>query len=169
MSLSTLAVTTAAGTAHSNSTDEAVLASYALPANFLQSGKSIRWQGAVRATSTNSTDTLTVNCRVHTSAAVAGTIVATSGAVDVANNDVVIFDLTLVPRSSAGTASGSILVFGLCSAPGAEGTATARVAFEVLSSIDYTAAQHLIISADWSVASASNSCQAEANVVYELV
>lgn len=162
-----LSAATAAGTALTGSSTETVLSSYQLPANFLAAGKAIRWSGSVRATATNSTDTLNVIARVGT-VALTGTSVGASGAVDVANNDVVVWDLWLTPRSAAGSTSGSIVVHGFVSAPGAEGTATTRVAFEVLSSVDFTAAQYVAVTGTWSTTSGSNSCQCESFNVVEL-
>lgn len=155
----------AAGTAFTNSTDETVLASYDLPANHFQAGKVYHLHGAVIATSTNSTDTLTVNVRVGPTT-LTGTIVCTSGAVDVANNDKVIVDLYLTVRN-IGSAS-VVIVTGYCSTAGAEGTATMRVAFESLS-LDSRVAQKIELTGDWSVASASNSCRADAFLLEEQV
>lgn len=160
-----LAILLAAGTALTNSNAETVLTSYELPAYAAQKSKVYRIRGAVRATATNATDTLTVRLRIGQTT-LTGTICASSGAVGVANNDVVVFDLTLVVRSDG--SSGSVCVSGWMSAPGAEGTATARNAFEVISSFDTTKAYKLEITGEWSVANAGNSCQAEAFEVYEL-
>ena len=162
-------VRTSDGTAHTNSTTEAVLDSVTIKAGTLQAGKVLRFRGKIRATATNSTDTLTVNASVHTSAATGGTAVGTSGAVDVADNDVVYYDIDLIPQSAAGSSAGTIEVHGTMSAPGAEGTATTRVVPQALSSINYLADQYFVISADWSVASASNSCVAESQVAEELI
>jgi hypothetical protein len=152
----------AAGTAHTNSTDEAVLGSVLIPANTLGRGVVLEVAGQVRATATNSTDTLIVNARVHTSAAVAGTVVGTSGAVDATNDDVVDFDLRIIPRSAQNSTSGGLLVIGSMTAVGAEGTVTRRAVHQVMTGVDYAADQYLVISADWSAASTGDSCQLEA-------
>ena len=151
----------AAGTALTNTTSETVLASTELAANALQVGQVYNLKAAVRATATNSTDTLTVRVRVGPTT-LTGTVCASSGAVDVANNDVVIVDLQFVVRSVG--ASSVVIVSGSCSAPGAEGTATQRVAFESLS-ISSLVAQKVELTGAWSAASASDSCQAESFVL----
>jgi hypothetical protein len=61
-----------------------------------------------------------------------------------------------------------VLGSGFCSAPGAEGTATARVAFESLS-LDSTVAQKIEATGLWSVANAGNSCRCDSFLVAEMV
>jgi hypothetical protein len=156
--LKILALLLAAGTALSNSTTETVLASYTLPAYGLQRGQVIQVDADVIAPATNSTDTLTVRMRVGPTT-LTGTIVGTSGAVDVANNDVVDIDVDCTVRST-GTA-GVVVCAGTVTALGAEGTATARVAFEELT-LNTALAQRIEVTGVWSVASASNSCRADA-------
>jgi hypothetical protein len=156
----------AAGTALTNSTTETVLASHELPALSLQVGKTYRVTGLVRATATNSTDTLNVRIRVGPTT-LTGTVCAASGAVDVANDDCVRFDLQFTVRSISAANAAVVIVDGFLSAPGAEGTATARVAFESLS-LTSTSAQKIEVTGVWSVASASNSCQAESFTVSEI-
>jgi hypothetical protein len=159
MSQRLVSVLTAAGTAHAASTAEAVLASVSLPANFFQAGQVCRLRAAVLATATVSTDTLTVVVRVG-GTTLTGTVCASSGAVDVADNDVVIVDLQFTVRS-VGTA-GVVIVDGFCTAAGAEGTVTARAAYQSLAP-DTTAALLVELTADWSTTSA-NSCRAESFV-----
>ena len=154
-----------AGTALTNSTTETVLGSYEIPANGLQAGKVYQLSGAVVATATNSTDTLRIRVRVGPTT-LTGTVVADSGAVDVANGDVVAWSLTATVRNTGSTSV--VLVSGFCSAPGAEGTATARVAFESLS-IDSAVAQKIEATGVWSVANAGNSCRCDSFVVAEMV
>jgi hypothetical protein len=160
-----LAVNTAAGTALSNSTTQTVLASYQAPANAMQVGKVYKLRALVRATSTNSTDTLQVRLRVGPTT-LTGTVVADGTAVDVANNDVIVVDVEFSVRSVG--SSGVVIASGFASVEGAEGTATMRVAFEPLT-LDSTVAQNFEITGLWSVASASNSCQAESFTFVELV
>lgn len=155
----------AAGTALTNSTAETVLGSYEIPANGLQAGKVYHLSGAVVATATNSTDTLRIRVRVGPTT-LTGTVVADSGAVDVANGDVVAWSLTATVRNTGSTSV--VIVSGFCSAPGAEGTATARVAFESLS-IDSAVAQKIEATGVWSVANAGNSCRCDAFTVSEAV
>lgn len=155
----------AAGTALTNSTAETVLGSYEIPANGLQAGKVYTLSGAVVATATNSTDTLRIRVRVGPTT-LTGTVVADSGAVDVANGDVVAWSLTATVRNTGGTSV--VIVSGFCSAPGAEGTATARVAFESLS-LDSAVAQKIEATGVWSVANAGNSCRCDSFLVAEAV
>jgi len=154
-----------AGTALTNSTTETVLGSYEIPANGLQAGKVYQMSGAVVATATNSTDTLRIRVRVGPTT-LTGTVVADSGAVDVANGDLVAWNLTATVRNTGSTSV--VIVAGTCSAPGAEGTATARVAFESLS-IDSTVAQKIEATGVWSVANAGNSCRCDSFLVAEMV
>jgi len=158
-------VLTAAGTALSNSTDETVLASTSLAPYSIQPGKVYHVRAAVIATATNSTDTLTVRLRVG-SVALTGTVVGSSGAVDVANSDVVTLQVEFVVRDA--DSSSVVLAHGAVSAPGAEGTATLRVAFESLA-LDNAVTQHIAITGQWSAASASNSCRCDALTVLETV
>lgn len=155
----------AAGTALSNSTTETVLASTSLAAYSLQRSKIIRVRGSVIATATNSTDTLNVKLRIGPTT-LTGTVVGASGAVDVANNDVVVVDVECTTRAVPST-SVTVLCEGWISAPGAEATATARVAFEALA-LDTTVAQKVEITGTWSVASASNSCRADSLKVIQV-
>lgn len=155
----------AAGTALTNSTTETVLGSYEIPANGLQAGKVYTLSGAVVATATNSTDTLRIRVRVGPTT-LTGTVVADSGAVDVANGDVVAWSLTATVRNTGSTSV--VIVSGWCTAPGAEGTATARVAFESLS-IDSAVAQKIEATGVWSVANAGNSCRCDHFTVAEAV
>ncbi len=155
----------AAGTAHTDSTTEAVLASHVLPAYSLQAGKAYDIEAVVIATATNSTDTLTTNLRIGPTT-LTGTVVGTSGAVDVADNDKVVIDITCVVRDA--DSSSVVLCSGLVTAAGAEGTATARVAYEPLA-LDSGVAQRIEVTADWSVASASNSCRADSLVIQEKI
>ena len=160
---------TAAGTAFTNSTVETVLTYATIPAGTFAQGKQVRVSGIVRATATDSTDTLVVVAYMHTAAAVAsGTALGTSGAVDAANDNTVSCDLIFSPYGAPGDTSDSIVVHGWMTAVGAEGTVTARAVYQLLSSIDYTATQYIGLTGDWSVSAAANSCRAEAFDVIEI-
>ena len=148
----------AAGTAHTNSTDEAVLASATIPANFLQAGQRVRVRGLVRTTAQNSTDTLTVTLRCGTSA-LSGTAVFASSAIDQVVDDVFVFDVELSVRT--GGSSGVLVANGFAMGPDASGTAAQGVG-KVLTSVDLTSALYLSVTGDWSAASTGDSCQAEA-------
>jgi len=152
----------AAGTTHTNSTDEAVLASATFPAGFWQAGKVVKARALVTVGSSNSTDTLTVVARFG-AAALTGTAIGTTSALDVADNDLVVADIELECRS-AGTAG--VIVATVLLSEDAAGTA-AGAHGQVISSVDTTAATYVSITGDWSVASASNQCTAQGLNVFE--
>lgn len=168
MSCNILSIRTSAGTALTASSTETVLDSYTLPANFLQAGKAFRVSGVIIATATNSTDTLTVKGYLGTSA-MAGATLFTTGAIDAANNDVVHFNLLIVPRGTPGSDSTTVLVTGHASIVGAEGTVTQRAVYESISALNSTAAQIVNISGQWSTTNAGNSCRSDVFLVEELV
>lgn len=153
-----------AGTALSNSTAETVLASHVFPAGGMcHAGKQYRIVASVIASATNSTDTLQIRLRVGPTT-LTGTVVADGTAVDVANNDKVVFNIVGQCRA------GGVIVFaGSASVIGAEGTATMRVAFEEVTLANHLLAQRFELTGAWSVASASNSCRADVFVVDEIV
>lgn len=153
----------AASTAHTNTTTEALLdSSYTIPANTLKAGTvvKIKFQGI--ATSTNSTDTLTVKLYIG---GLAGTALLTGTATDVANNNIFAGEFTLIIRTAG--ASGTMVGYGThTEVPAASGTAVHNVT-EILASttIDTTATQVIGVGVDWSVASASNSCRLDMMIV----
>jgi hypothetical protein len=147
----------AAGTPLTNSIAETVLASHSLAAAHFQAGHVYGFRASVRVTAVAAAHTLQVRVRLG-DATLTGTVLADSGAVAVSANDVVVIDLQLTCRVQ-GTA-GVVLVAGSISAPGAEGTATLRVALEV-DGVDTTVAQLLEVTGVWSVADVGNSCQSE--------
>lgn len=146
----------AASTAISNTvTETAFSTSYSIPANSLVPGEAIDifWQGI--ATNTNSTDTLTIKVYIG---GITGTALFTHAATDVADNNVFMGQYKLIVRTVG--ASGTIVGFGWGkSVPAAEGTATFKDDILASTTIDTTAAQSIAVSAQWSVASASNSCR----------
>ncbi len=154
---------TAASTAHSNTTTEALFdTQYSIPASTLKAGTvvKIRFQGI--ATATNSTDTLTIKLYIG---GLSGTALLTGTATDVADNNIFAGEFTLVVRTAG--ASGTMVGYGThTEVPAASGTAVHDVT-EILASttIDTTAAQVVGVGADWSVASASNSCRLDLLIV----
>lgn len=160
-----LSVLSAAGTALTASSSEAVLTSATLKAYSLQPNKVYRLQAAVIATATNSTDTLTVKVRVGPTT-LTGTVCASTGAVDVANSDVAVIDISMVVRDA--DAASVVMVTGSASVLGAEGTATLRSVYESLS-LDNAVDQLIEITGQWSTTSASNSCRADQFILTELV
>lgn len=147
---------TAASTAHSNTTTEAIFdTNYTIPANMLRAGSllKMRWQGI--AIATNSTDTLTIVARIG---GLTGTALFTHAATDVADNNVFQGEYELIIRTVG--ASGTMVGCGWGkSVPAAEGTATFKDDILASTTIDTTVAQQVGVTADWSVANAGNSCR----------
>lgn len=151
----TLYTQQAAGTAHSNSTDETAIGSYSLPANTLKPGTRVRVKYQGIATATNSTDTLTVKLYIG---GLSGTALLTGTATDVADNNIFCGEFELVCRTDG--ASGTFVGFGShADVPAASGTAVPVYETKGSTAIDTTAAQVIAVGADWSVASSSNSCR----------
>lgn len=157
-----LSTATAAGTTHTNSTDEAVLASYTCPANFWQTGKSLHLRGYLRCISTNASNTLTVRVRVGATT-LTGTAIATSGAIDVADDDVTVYDIWLTCRDadSSGTLAASVTMNNPDAA-----TSTIGYGTEV-ASLDFTAALLVEVTGDWNVAHADNQVANQQLIVTE--
>ena len=142
---------TAASAAVSNTTTETAFdKSYTIPANSLQVGDVIRVRCQVIATSTNSTDTLKVKGYL------ASINLQDTGALDVADSDVVFIDLDLIVRTIG--ASGTFVGAGIQTI-GTPGTATMKHFKLASSAIDTTTTNAITFKATWSVASASNSCR----------
>lgn len=148
---------TAASSAHSNSTDEALFSTqFSIPANTLQVGSliKIRYQGI--ATATNSSDTLTIKLYMG---GLAGTALLTGTATDVANSNIFAGEWEGIIRTIG--ASGTFVGVGThTDVPAASGTATHGIT-EILAStaIDTTAAQVIGVGADWSAASSGDSAR----------
>lgn len=151
-----LNIDTAAGTAHTNSTTETAVASYTFGPGDLESGSVVEWECVVRATATNSTDTLTLVA--YFGGTTLTTAIATLNAVDVADNDLVVFKGTITVRDA--DASGTYVASTLTQNPAATGAGTLEF-HNTIESVDFTGSLLLEVGADWSVASASNSCQTE--------
>lgn len=143
----------AAGTALTASSTETSLGSHSIPANRLRAGTRVRVRAMVKATATNSTDTLTVKLYIG---GITGTLVASTGALDVADNDLAIVDMELVVRTSGAT--GTIVGAGMKSI-GPAASATLKPAILDSTTIDTTAAQVVAVSGQWSTTSGSNSCR----------
>jgi hypothetical protein len=149
---------TASSTAHTNTTDAANLdVSYSIAANTLRAGDVLRIRAACVCPSTNSTDTLTLLLTVG------GVTVATTGAVDVANNDIGFFDATVTVRTIG--ASGTMIAHGLVGL-GVPGTVTGKIFSLASSSVDTTAEVPIYINADWSAQSTSDQVVLTQLVVY---
>jgi hypothetical protein len=148
---------TAASSAHTNSTDEALFSTnYSIPANTLKAGTviKVRFQGI--ATATNSSDTLTIKLYLG---GLAGTAILTGTATDVVNNNIFAGEATIVVRTAG--ASGTFVAVGThTDVPAASGTAAHDIT-EITASttIDTTAAQVIGVGADWSAADPGNSAR----------
>ena len=147
---------TAASTAVTNSTSETAFStSYTIPAGTLVPGEAIDifWQGI--ATATNSTDTLTIKVYIG---GLSGTLLFTHAATDVADNNTFFGTYKLIIRTIG--SSGTLVGFGWGkSVPAAEGTITVKDDILASTAIDTTTSKDITVSAQWSVASASNSCR----------
>lgn len=154
------------GSTLTNSTSETVLKSHSFAANFLQAGNSYAFRAAVRCPSTNSTDTLTVKARLG-GTTLTGTVIATTAAIDVANDDTAVItgEFTITAVGSAGTGNATSLTSG----PDAAGIATGSGTSVALSSLDTTAAILLEITGTWSAASASDQCACYHLTIDEIV
>lgn len=145
---------TAASTAITNTSTETLFSrSYTLPGNLLQPGSVLKIRAQGIATATNATDTL--NARLYIGG-LSGILLAATGAVDVANNDIFFIDFDVVVRTIGAT--GTIVGAGM-TAIGAAGTATMRPAFLASTTIDTTVSRVIGVSATWSAINAGNSCR----------
>lgn len=145
-------VATAASAAVTNTVTETTFdnSGVTIPASSLSAGDVIRVRAQGIATATNSTDTLTVKLKLGS------TVVATTGAVDSANNDIFYIDFDIAVRTVGAT--GTIVAAGLV-ANGVQGTVTAKPALLASTTVDTTASLALGVTATWSVANSGNSCR----------
>jgi hypothetical protein len=146
-----VASSAAASSAVTNTTTETNFDTTAtIAANSLAAGSVLRikWQGI--ATATNATDTLTIRVKVGSTAVLA------TAAVDVADDDIFggYFDVVIRTVGTGGTMVGN----GIYQDPDAAATAL-KMKNLASTAVDTTAAITVAISAEWSVASASNSCR----------
>jgi hypothetical protein len=144
----------AASSAVTNTTTETAFdQSFTIPANLLGAGDRLHIFAQGIATATNSTDTL--NAKLYIGGT-GGQLIAATGALDVANNDIFVIDADVVIRTAG--VSGTLVASGYSSI-GTPGTATAKPFNLASSAIDTTAAKQIAASATWSVANAGNSCR----------
>lgn len=152
-----LGASLAAGTTLTNTTTETALsAGISIPANrIVSAGTVVRVRARVRVPGTNATDTLTIRARLDSAA---GTQLGASAAVDVANGDAGLIDLTLTCRSVG--ASGTLSSAGIAAiASSSVVTGSATFAF------DTTVAHPIVITGQWSVANAGNQAYLDDFVV----
>lgn len=154
----------AAGTAHVNSTDEAVLGSYTIKANTLHAGKGIQVYFCGRVIDNNSTDTLTIRIRIGPTT-LTGTAVYTSTAVDSEDGDVFVGWLMLKSRGLGDDQT--VVAYGACNDPDATLEAAQHFA-ALITNLDTNVDNLIEITADWSVAHADNEVQLEDLTVFEI-
>ena len=150
----------AASSAYTNSTDETAISSLTIPANTLVAGSTIRVRAAGIATATNASDELTVQLKFDTSATAIGSAesIVSTGAVDVADNDIYDIDCVITVRT-AGSSGTGIAVGSMCpmNAASTARTTTLKSSF----TIDTTSANVLQVTADWNAANAGNSMRSD--------
>jgi len=150
----------AASAAVSNTTTETAFdKSHTIKANTFKVGDVLRVRAQVIATATNGTDTLNLKLKIGS------TVIAATGAIDVANNDIGYIDALIVVRTIG--ASGTMVATGV-QGLGAEGTVTAKPFKLASAALDTTADQTITVSATWSVASSSDSCRLDVLAVERL-
>lgn len=121
----------------------------------LAAGDVLHVRARVHVSSTNSTDTLTLKLYLGTEE------ICSTGAVDVANDDIGLIDAMIVVRTTGATAKVSASGFTLLDA-----AATLSTKFRKDEATeDLSAATTIAVKAEWSVASASNSCLLEDLIV----
>lgn len=119
-----------------------------IPANTLVVGDVIHIRGTAIVTAQNGADTNTIQIKIGT------TVIATSGALNLAANSVVEWDLYITVRTIG--ASGTIVAEGTIGG-GVPGTATAKEVVLTSTAIDTTAAQTITVTDTQSANSAGNS------------
>lgn len=153
-----LADTTAASSLITNTTAETTFSNgtVTIPKNSLTAGDVIRIRAQGIAPATNSTDTLNIKLKVGT------TVIAQTGALDVANNDIFLIDANIVIRTVGAT--GTLVAYGTVSI-GTPGTATVKTFNLASTTIDTTVDQTLTVTATWSVANAGDTVQMDSLLV----
>lgn len=152
---------TADATPVANTTTEtALFPAFTLPANFLQDGRCLRIV-AYGKLSTTGTPTLTFAIRLG---GAAGTLIATTEALTMGSGVAnVNWALEAMLQVRSNGATGTVIVFGKCFVHTAAGTVLVNVfgvsGFDAPASVavDLTVQQDLVVTADWSAASASNT------------
>lgn len=150
------AVNVAAGTSHTGSTDEAVLASYTIAASRLKAGTQVVVKFGARVTANNSTVTLTGRLRLGATTLTGTALIATS-AVDTDVDHWFTGEFTFVARAAPGAA---VAITGVGSSSlGAVGAQRSQQ-FLTPTNFATNAALLLELTGDWSAADA-NAVQAE--------
>lgn len=150
-------VLTANGTAHTNSTDEAVLAAYTIPANTIKLGTVVKVRFLARVSADAGATTLTGRLRLGATT-LTGTELIVSSAVDTGIDNFFTGEFVLIGRAAPGAAAAVVGMGNYCN-PSGPGTQMLSAA---LASTNFAtnAALLLELTADWSAADA-NSVRAE--------
>jgi hypothetical protein len=164
-----LTMALAAGADHENTTTEGSIARHSFGKGALRPGKVIKARAAVIVSDNNSTDTLVIGVRFGKSTTVtSNTAAATSSAIDVADGDVAIADVTIDVQTDQ-----RAVITTLLSEPDATGTISLKahaVVYTLTGDEKFSnTAHYLDVTADWSVAHADNETAAESWHVYEIV
>ncbi len=164
---------TAPSDAVTNDTAETIFAISAselvgtISASTLRAGSRVLARGLVNATATNSTDTLQIQVYLSPSSTsvASADLIGDSGAVDVADDDVIDFEVEVQFRTvgAAGTAfARSKFAIGvLGTANYFTSTLTSAGSAVEATALVTTAAQFIVVTATWSVADPGNSCLME--------
>lgn len=157
----TIATATLDGTPVANTTTETIIfPNVTIPANFLQDGRTLRLR-AFGKLSTTGTPTITFAIRIG---GVAGTLLATTEVITMATGSVnVAWSIEAIIQVRTNGATGTLLVMGDARVNLTASTQAAGVfgvsGFDAPApvTVDLTADAALSLTADWSVASASNT------------
>jgi len=154
----TVFVQTADSTAITNTAAETSYdaSAYTFPANSLRAGDIIDIEAQILITAHTGADTLTNKLKIG------GTVLASSGAVNNAANDVCTIRIRVIIRTAG--AGGTFTCYGFI-ADGAPGTVTDKPITPVTGSIDTTANQALSLTGQWSASTASDSAKSQAFTV----
>ena len=154
---------TSVGTAVTGTVTETELTEYAIPANALVAGSTIRMRAAVLTTAENGTDTLQTILRLgaNTTASSNESVFANT-AIDQEVNDITVWDVIVQVRSVG--ASGASIAFGTITNNDARPVA-AGGSLKASFTLDTTVINYLSLTATWGSGSEDNSCRSEAFVV----
>lgn len=122
---------------------------FSVPANYLEAGDVIIVTASGTCPATNAMDTLIIRIRIG---GVAGTLIAVSPTIDVANGD----DFTITATATVRTAGASGTVIGCALGHGPDAPSTVALAWGFAgaqAALDTTIAQAVVCTAQWSAAS----------------
>jgi len=165
--INVVAVTPTEGDEHENTTTEGSIHRVTLPANFWSPGKVLCYRASANVNDSNAMDTLTMGLRFGDESTVTDNdALATSNAVDVADNDKSMVDMTLVCRD-VGDGTYTVVAMGVISDADASDILVNH-AVAVATAFDPSDVTYLDYTADWSAASADDEVACIAAVCYEI-